>query len=162
MRISRSVPPQWLINLANPAILALLRSPVHAALDRSLLVVEIVGSKTGRHYDIPVGYADLDGELIVITQHSWRANVRGGADIDVTLRGQRHCMHCTLEEDPHRVAAELHRLMGKLGPKASRRLTGLKTPSGREPSVNELEAAVREFGLATLTLTPSAQPVGQS
>ena len=77
--ISRTIPPQPLINLANPVVRALLRSPVHAVLDSALLVLHIVGRRTRRSYDLPVGYVDLDGELLVVTQHAWRANVRGGA-----------------------------------------------------------------------------------
>ena len=91
--ISRRIPPQRLINLINPLVRALLQLPLHATLDGALLVLHITGRKTGRHYDLPVGYVDLDGQLIVVTQHSWRANLRGGRDIDVTYRGRRQRMH---------------------------------------------------------------------
>ncbi|MGW5242215.1 nitroreductase/quinone reductase family protein [Monashia sp. NPDC004114] len=151
--ISRSLPPQALINFANPAVRAVLRSPVHGAMDGALLLLHIVGRKTGRRYDIPVGYVDVDGRLLVVTQHAWRANVRGGAEVEVTSRGQRQRMHCTLDEDPRSVAMSIHRVMEVLGPKAAQRLTGLKAREGESPSVGQLEAAVREYGLSALTLT---------
>ncbi len=150
--ISRSLPPQALINLANPAVRAVLRSPVHGAMDGGLLLLHIVGRKTGRRYDIPVGYVELDGRLLVVTQHAWRANVRGGAEVEVTSHGRRERMHCTLDEDPSSVAATLHRLIEQRGPKAAQRLTGLRVESGEAPSVGQLEAAAREYGLSTLTL----------
>lgn len=55
-----------------------------------------------------------------------------------------------LEEDPAVVAATLHRLVVRHGPVQAQRRLGLVFPGGREPSVAELEGAVREFGLAVL------------
>jgi F420H(2)-dependent quinone reductase len=156
--ISRRIPPQRLINLGNPAVRGMLRSPFHAALDRSLLVLHIVGRKTGRRYDIPVGYVDLDGHLVIVTQHSWRANLRGGADIDVTYHGRRERMHAELHEDPSAVATMIHEVMQRLGLKAAQRLTGFTTPDGLTTSVEQLEVATREYNLASLTLTPVRNP----
>jgi hypothetical protein len=157
--LSRTIPPQGLINLANPVVRAVLKSRLHGALDGALLVLHIVGRKTGRRYDIPVGYVDLDESLVAITEHSWRANVRGGADIDVTVRGQRRRMHCLLDEDPTSVAATLERVVERYGPKKAQRFTGLQAADGRPPSIAELEAAVRKYGLCTLTLTRVAAPL---
>ena len=101
--VSRRIPPQPLIDLLNPLVRGVLQSPLHAALDGALLVLHITGRKTGRRYDIPVGYIDLDQQLIVVTQHAWRVNLRGGADIEVTHRGRRQAMHTDLDEDPSSV-----------------------------------------------------------
>lgn len=151
--VGRSVPPQRLINLVNPLVRAVLQSPLHRTLDSALLVLHIAGRKTGRRYDIPVSYLDIDGHLIVITQHTWRVNARGGADIEVTYRGHRQIMHGDLDEDPTSVTTTLHRVIERIGWKAAQRQLRLKTHVGRTPSLPELEAAVREFNLASLTLT---------
>lgn len=151
--ISRSLPPQALIDLANPAVRALLRSPVHAALDSALLVLHIVGRKSGRQYDIPVGYVDLDDRLVAVTEHTWRANVRGGAEVEVTRNGRLQRMHCALDEDPASVAMTIQRVIELRGLKAAQRLTGLRTRRGEMPSFGQLEAAVRAYGLTALTLT---------
>ena len=89
--VGRSIPPQRLINLVNPVVRAVLQSPLHRTLDSALVVLHIAGRKTGRRYDIPVSYVDIDGHLIVITQHTWRVNARG-ADVEVTYRGHRQMM----------------------------------------------------------------------
>ena len=156
--LTRHLPPQRIIDLANPAVRALAQSPLHGAVDKALIVLHIVGRKTGRGYDIPVGYVDLDGHFIVVTQHRWRANTRGGADVDVTFRGRRRRMHCVLDEDPRSVVRTIQQVADRLGPKAMQRLTGLKTPDGTEPSFDQLEEAVRAFDLATLTLSPAFVP----
>ena len=151
--LTRRIPPQRLIDLGNPLVRAVLRSPLHAALDHAVLILHVVGRKSGRRYDIPVGYVDLNSQLVVVTQHGWRANLRGGADLDVTRRGRRQRMHAQLDEDPTSVATTLQRVIRQLGPKAARRLTGLSIDASRPPSLGELAAAAREFDLSTLTLT---------
>src|SRR3954470_7610980 len=110
--ISRSIPPQRLVNLMNPLVRALLRSPVHAAMDRAVLILHVIGRRTGHRYDIPVSYVQLDGRFVVVTQHTWRANLPGGAAIQVTQARQR------------------------------------------TPTLTELEQAVRDYQLATITLNP--------
>ena len=90
----------------------------------------------------------------MVTQHGWRANLRGGADLDVTRSGRRQRMHAQLDEDPTSVAATLQRVIRQLGPKAARRLTGLSIDASRPPSLGELAAAAREFDLSTLTQQP--------
>ena len=150
--VSRRIPPQPLINLLNPVVRAVLRSPLHPAVDGALLELHVIGRKTGRRYDIPVGYTTLDEQLLVLTQHTWRANLRGGADIEVTHRGRRQAMHADLDEDPTLVAATLHRVIERLGWQAAQRPLGVRIHVGRIPTLSELEAAVREYDLSTLTL----------
>jgi hypothetical protein len=61
-------------------------------------------------------------------------------------------MHCDLDEEPVSVAKTLHEVIDRIGWKAAQRQFGLKIPGGRTPSSVELEATVREFNLASLTL----------
>jgi hypothetical protein len=150
--VSRSTPPQRLINLMNPLVRAILRSPLHAAADNALLILHLTGRRTGRRYDIPVGYVELDGRFIVVTQHTWRSNLRGGADVEVTYAGRRRPMHADLDEEPASVAATLHAVIERIGWRAARRQIGLTINVGRTPTSAELEQAVREYHLATVTL----------
>jgi hypothetical protein len=53
--VSRSIPPQPLINMVNPVVRRILRSPLHSVLDRALLVLHVVGSKSGHLYDMVIG-----------------------------------------------------------------------------------------------------------
>lgn len=151
--VSRSIPPQKLINFINPVVRAIAASPLHGAVDGALLVLHITGRRTGRHFDIPVGYVDVDGHRVVVTQHRWRVNLRDAGEVDVTYRGHRRSMRVVLDENPATVAETLHRIIERVGWKAAGRAVGLKINVGRTPSVAELDAAVREFDLATITLT---------
>jgi hypothetical protein len=151
--ISRRVPPQRLITFLNPLVRAVIRSPLHTVTDNALLLVHLRGRRTGHAYDIPVGYVDLDGRFVVVTQHTWRANVRGGAGVEVTHGGRRRSMHAELDEEPASVAATLHEVIERIGWRAAKRQIGLSINVGRTPTPGELEDAVREFDLATITLT---------
>lgn len=152
--IRRSVPPAVLVRLGNPLVRLLLGSPLHGMLDGSFLVLHLTGRKTGRRYDIPVGYVDLEGRLAVVTVARWRVNLRGGADVEVTRHGCRRPMHALLEEDPAAVAVGYQAMIGRIGwPKAQRQL-GISVPGGRVPTARELSEAAREYGWSVITLTP--------
>ena len=66
-----------LVKMGNPLVRMLLGSPLHRVLDDFFLVLHLTGRKTGRRYDIPVGYVDMEGKLAVVTVARWRVNLRG-------------------------------------------------------------------------------------
>ena len=132
---------------------AALRAPLHPLLDGQLAILHVAGRRTGRRYDIPVGFVDLGDRLVVLTQHRWRANLRGGADVEITRFGRRVPMHAALDEDPISVARTVHDLIARIGPKAARRMLGIVVDDDRDPGVPELAEAVRRYDLATVVLT---------
>lgn len=150
--ITRKVPPQRLINMINPVVRRILVSPLHATLDKSILVLHVVGRRTGRCYDIPVSYLDLDGRALVVTQHAWRANLRDVHDMAVTMHGHRRSMHAELEEKPAAVANVLSAAVHRLGWPAVGRQLSMHGSAHRIPSTAELCDAARDYRLATLTL----------
>ena len=152
--VKRTVPPATLIRLGNPLVRLLARSPLHEMLDGSVVLLHVTGRKTGRLYDIPVNYTDIDGRLTVVTIARWRVNLRGGGDVEVTWRGRRRRMHALLEEDPASVAVSYQTLIDRLGWDKAHRHLGISTPEGRPPNVLELKDAAREYGWAVITLTP--------
>lgn len=154
--ITHNVPPQGFIDLVNPLVRLTLRSPLHAVLDPALITLHVRGRRTGRRYDIPVGYVGMDDRLVVVTQHRWRANLRGGSDVGVTHQGRCTPMHAELDEVPASVARTLFEVIDRIGWKAARPQLGLVIESRRTPTVPELQEAVRECGLAVITLTAPA------
>jgi hypothetical protein len=151
--VKRSVPPPALVKAGNPLVRMLLGSPLHGVLDDSFLVLHLTGRKTGRRYDIPVGYVDMEGKLAVVTVARWRVNLRGGADVEVTLRGRRRPAHALLEEDPASVAVSYQAMIDRIGwPKAQRQL-GISLPGGRAPTLVELNDAAGEYRWSVITLT---------
>jgi hypothetical protein len=152
--VNRSVPPPALVKMGNPLVRMLLASPLHGVLDDSFLVLHLTGRKTGRRYDIPVGYVDMEGKLAVVTVARWRVNLRGGADVEVTLRGRRRPMQALLDEDPASVAVSYQAMIDRIGWKKAQRQLGISRPGGRAPALLELSDAAGEYGWSVITLTP--------
>jgi len=75
----------------NPAVVWLLRSPLHRLLDWGLMLVTVTGRRSGRVYTIPVGY-QREGDVLVVlvskpSRKQWWRNYRDRRPIDVWLRG---------------------------------------------------------------------------
>jgi deazaflavin-dependent oxidoreductase (nitroreductase family) len=149
-----------LINLANPPVRILARSPAHRLLDRTTLVLHVTGRRTGRRYDLPVSFVKVGEEFFVVTQHRWRVNLRGGADLEITHAGRRRAAHAEVDEAPAAVARGLSAVIAEIGWPGARHLLGLRTSHGAAPSKAELEAWAARDSLAVVRITPSAvQPV---
>ena len=144
--VKRSVPPPALVKMGNPLVRLLLGD--------SFLVLHLTGRKTGRRYDIPVGFVDMEGKLTVVTIARWRVNLRGGADVEVTLHGRLRPMHALLEEDPAAVAVSYQAMITRTGLNKAQRQLGISLPAARPPTALELQDAAREYGWSVITLTP--------
>jgi deazaflavin-dependent oxidoreductase (nitroreductase family) len=77
----------------NLLVIGLLRSPLHRLASGSLLLITYRGRRSGRRFTIPVMYAERGGTLTVFVGRSegkqWWRNLRGGAEVEVRLRGRR-------------------------------------------------------------------------
>ncbi len=152
--VTRRKPPLILVRLLNPLLRRMLTTGRGRPAD-ALLLLHVTGRSSGRRYDIPVGYHDLDGQLRVLTDSRWRVNLRGGADVEVTFKGERRPMRAVLQEDPAHVARVYLRLIEQFGWQAAQRRLGIKIHTQRTPTLAELQQLVSESGLSVITLTSS-------
>ena len=77
---------------ANPVIKAALRSPAHRLLDRRLVLISVIGVRSGRVFTFPVSYR-RDGDRLEIVvgwpeRKRWWRNLRDGARVGLRLRGE--------------------------------------------------------------------------
>jgi deazaflavin-dependent oxidoreductase (nitroreductase family) len=143
-------PPKPLIRLVNVVIKALLRSPLHRLLDRHLVLLTVTGRKTGRTYTIPVGRHEApDGTFVLSAGGAWRHNLRGGADVAVTMDGRRRSGHAVLEEDPDRAAQAFTTILHAAGPRA----VGVKVNVERPVTPDEVKPVLAHRGVAYLQLS---------
>lgn len=88
--------------LGNLVVIGLLRSPLHRLASGSLLLITYRGRRSGRHFTIPVMYAEREGALTILAGHAerklWWRNLRGGAQVEVLLRGRRLRGEATIVE----------------------------------------------------------------
>ena len=155
----RRTPPQALVDAINPLVRWLAASRFHRPVDGSLVVLHVTGRRTGRHYDIPVGYVRLGDRLLVTTQHRWRTNLRGRQSLDATVCGVRRTVRLRLDEDPVSIARTYQAVIERYGWRDAGRRLGLTTTSGEVPSQGQLEAAAGAYRLAILDLSaPAGEP----
>jgi hypothetical protein len=144
-------PPPAVLRVVNPVMRALLRSPLHRAFSKNLMVLSVQGRKTKRTVSVVVGRHQVDRTLLVSASGNWRYNLRGGAPVRVTLDGVEHAAHAELEEDADEVARVYRQLLESLGlDRAS--VIGLRVNVARLPTVEEIKPAVARRGIARVRL----------
>jgi deazaflavin-dependent oxidoreductase (nitroreductase family) len=78
---------------ANPAVTALLSSPLHPLLSGRLALITVTGRRSGHRYTFPVGYRQTRDRVIVNVgwperKHWWR-NLCDGGRVQMRIRGHR-------------------------------------------------------------------------
>jgi len=147
--IERRHPPTALIRLVNPIAHRLV---ARGAGTGQLLVLHYAGRRTGRRFDVPVGYHLVGGETLVLTNSGWRHNFRGGRDIEVTFRGRRQRARALLVDNADEVAAVYDRIIRDLGVKQAGRRLGLRINVDRPPTPAELRDAIDRCGLSIVRI----------
>jgi deazaflavin-dependent oxidoreductase (nitroreductase family) len=139
--------------LYNPFVIALLRSPLHRLLGRSVMLINVRGRRSGRHYTTPVGYVRDGDDLLVLSwrRRTWWRNLRGGAPVRLRLDGRMNAAAATVDENPERVAANLERL-ATCSPRLGRRLGIRLGPDGRPLDPTALRALVARAVIVRVSL----------
>jgi deazaflavin-dependent oxidoreductase (nitroreductase family) len=76
--------------LVNKLIRTLLSTPgVARGIGKKLILLDVVGRKSGKHYEIPIAYTHHDGAILIGTQFPWVRNLRTGEPIEVRYLGKR-------------------------------------------------------------------------
>jgi deazaflavin-dependent oxidoreductase (nitroreductase family) len=147
-------PPTALMAIVNPVMRWMLESPRRmGAAGDELLVLHVTGRRTGRTYDVPVGYRPgEDGRLVVVTDATWRLNLRDRPEVEVTLRGARRPARAELVEDADAVAEVYRGLVDPAHPRSSARRLGLRLAEDRVPEHDELAAVAGREHLSTILL----------
>jgi len=121
---------------ANVFMRALLRTRVGEHM-QGMSILSFTGRRTGKRYDVPVSVLDVDGSPVVLTASPWKANLLGGADVEVRAGRTIRRMRATLVDDPARVADVYEELLPTVGVRHSKRL-GLVLAGDRFPTREEL------------------------
>ncbi len=128
--------------LANGLVRPLLRSSAAKGI-HELALLSFVGRRSGKRYEIPVAYHELNGEPVILTAAPWRSNLRGGADVELVHEGRRVPMRAELVEDPDEVAAIYEALIEHIGlANAKATKIGVDVIGDEMPAREELREAV--------------------
>jgi len=103
MSESTSVPP-----ILNKTMKFVLRSPLHGMVSSYLTLITFTGRKSGKRYTTPVSYCQKEDQVLIFTHANWWKNLRGGAPVQLRLRGKDHQgIAEPVAEDKNAIAAEL-------------------------------------------------------
>jgi hypothetical protein len=128
--------------IANVIMRPLLRSSAGKGIhELALLCFE--GRRSGRRYEVPVEYHELDGDPLVLTASAWKRNLRGGADVELIHEARRIPMRAELIEDPERVARIFEALIERIGvADAKATKIGLKLVGDQMPTHEQIRNAI--------------------
>ncbi len=97
----------------NRLMVWLLKTPLHRLISNSVLSMHIVGTKSGRVYEVPVNYVivnEAGGTRYLITSQqdrTWWRNLRKRVKITVQVKGQAKVAYAQAFEDHQDVMAGL-------------------------------------------------------
>ena len=140
------------MRLINPLTKRFLRRG--GKISERLVILHFTGRKSGREYSTPVGYRTIDGRIALLTNSGWRHNFRGGADVQVTLKGDTIDARARLLSSPAAVAEIYDRLIGELGWQKAGRELGIRINADRRPTLGELEEMIQKSGLSIVWIDP--------
>ncbi|NRQ31647.1 nitroreductase family deazaflavin-dependent oxidoreductase [Nonomuraea sp. NN258] len=141
----------WM-RLFNPMVRNEIRKGAYTKSMENLILLHFHGRKSGKLYEIPVMKQDINGRLGVFTDAGWRANFRGGMEIEVFDRGVRSTMTARLENDPEALADIAQKMIRENGLESMGQL-GMVLTVPREPTREELVEAAARHNLGIVFLT---------
>lgn len=107
----------------NPALRAILRSPVHGLASGRVALITYTGRRSGREYTIPCFYRDRGDEVTIAVgwpdRKVWWRNLTGsGGPVSLLVRGRRLRGQAVATRDPGRDALVRVRLESQGDPAA--------------------------------------------
>ena len=113
--------PKWAYTIVNPAMAAILRSPLHRLLSSALMLLSFHGRKSGKRYTLPVGYLQRDDRLYIFCHAGWWKNLPGQR-VTVRLRGEEVRGTARRLEDRREIAEVVEMALARRGETAARRM----------------------------------------
>jgi hypothetical protein len=116
-------------------------------MSRFMLVLHFNGRRTGREYQVPIGYGTEKGRLMTLSNDVWRLNFKGGRDLEVTYLRRRQPARATLETDLEALADFYVGKFGEMGAKKVAADLGMRVNVDRAPTRDEWIEALRREGM---------------
>jgi deazaflavin-dependent oxidoreductase (nitroreductase family) len=135
--------------LLNSIVRALLRSPLHSAASGRLVIVTVIGRRTGTRYVLPVGYVEHEGDLLIGTAGRWRYNLRKNEPVRVRYRGRDRLADGEVVTDEETIVPLYRAILARN--KVHGRYAGIRSGPDGTPNLSDLRDALRR-GVAVVRL----------
>jgi hypothetical protein len=123
----------------NRVMVWLLRSPFHRLISNNILVLRVVGVKSGRAFDVPVNYVIVERphgvKYLVASQRdrTWWRNLRNRVGVELSFQGKRVKAHAQAFESVEAVTEGLREYF-IASPKSARYFDLRLNPDGTIPA----------------------------
>jgi deazaflavin-dependent oxidoreductase (nitroreductase family) len=135
----------------NSAMKFVLRSPVHAMVSKTVLLITFTGRKSGKTYTTPVDYSQYGDQVYIFTHANWWKNLRSEAPVTLLIRGREvQGLAEPVAEDKHAVAAGLTEHLRKVPSDA--KYYGVTFDDQRNPRSEEVEKAAQNVVMICIRL----------
>lgn len=123
--------PKWAYKIANPFMMAVLRSPLHRRISNALMILIYEGRKSGRRFMIPVGYLEEGNRLYLFSHSGWAKNFAYDAPVAMRLRGELVRGVARVIEDSATIEKVIQRMVAERGEAMAQRMGFIGTgPDG--------------------------------
>lgn len=112
-----------------------------------MVVLHFTGRKTGRAYEVPIGYRTEEGRLMTLSNDVWRLNFDGGRDLEITYQQKRRPARATLDTDMEALADFYVGQLQEMGAKRVAADLGMKINIDRVPTREEWVEALQREGM---------------
>ena len=146
--IERVKPPKWLVRLSSPLMRTL--AARSKTMSQYMLILHFTGRKTGREYQVPIGYLTETGRLMTLSNDVWRLNFEGGRDLEVTHLRRRQPARATLEAASGVLADYYVEKFQEMGAKKVAADLGMKVNVERTPTREEWIEALQREGMSRI------------
>lgn len=145
--------PHFLYKLVNPTLRLLLHTPLHGLLSGRLALLTFTGRKSGKRYQVPVGYVQHGRTVLINTKSPWQRNLAGGAEVALRLRGRNERGWAELLTDEQEITAAYRTILAAAPQLGA--FIGISREVDGGPAPADLRSA-RERGYVIVTVTLSA------
>lgn len=143
-------PPKVIMPVMDVFVRALLRSPLHGILSKTMLLLSYTGCKSGKRYQIPLGYRRDGDTITLVAGNPWWVNVRGGAAVTLWLAGAEARGFAVPVVEKRQAANALTAFIEKLPSMAG--MYDVTLTQDRRPDPASVEAAVNTLVVVLVTL----------
>jgi len=145
--------PDSVFKLLNPLMSALLRSPLHSPMSKSILLITFEGRRSGRTYTLPVSYSREGSTVRCFTsrRNSWWRNLQDGADVSLFVRRKEsHGRAEAIHDDPKRIRDAVAAHLARLPRDAT--YYDIALDANGSPDPDDLERASKEMVVVEIRL----------
>lgn len=145
----------WVRIILNPLAKSISRSPFHGMMSHRLLLITFLGRKSGKQYTTPISYVQQGDTLLLGVGGRWWKNLRGGASVQIRLRGKTYAGRAEAWTDEATMTQAYRTILAKNPTQA--RFMGITAIADGQPDRHSIQQALqRGAAVVEIRLTPGA------